>query len=140
MNENLYLTANKYNLLNFDLINILDPVYPLHKVQGHSTQRHCLIFSLKESKFAEFFIWRGSKFHIWLALYAIEYRPYLSVLGPISHEKVKCRILHQCFETANVPFIMSSEIPFRHLYTSVIREFKHRWCEEISLIKPRSSS
>ena len=88
MNENLYLTANKYNLLNFDLVNILDPVYPLHKVQGHSTQRHCLIFSLKESKFAEFFIWRGSKFHIWLALYAIEYRPFLSVLGPISHEKV----------------------------------------------------
>ena len=56
MNENLYLTANKYNLLNFDLVNILDPVYPLHKVQGHYTQRHCLIFSLKESKFAEFFI------------------------------------------------------------------------------------
>ena len=55
--------------------------YVLHKAQRHSTQRHCLVFSLKESKFAEFFIWLGSKFHIWFALYGIEFRPYLSILG-----------------------------------------------------------
>ena len=35
---------------------------------------------------------------------------------------------------------MSGEIPFRHLYTSVIREFKHRWCGEISLVKSRTHS
>ena len=27
---------------------------------------------------------------------------------------------------------MPGEIPFRHLYTSVIREFKHNWYGEIS--------
>ena len=26
---------------------------------------------------------------------------------------------------------MSGESPFRHLYTSVIREFKHRWCRDV---------
>ena len=33
--------------------------------------------SLKESKFAEFYISRRSKIHIWLVLYGIEFRPYL---------------------------------------------------------------
>ena len=61
--------------MKFKLINILDSVNVLQKVQGHSRQRHCLILNLKESKFAEFFISRG------IALYGIEFRPYLSVLG-----------------------------------------------------------
>ena len=51
----------------------------LHWVQGHSRQRHCLSFDLKEFKFAEFFISQGSKFHMWSALYGIEFGPYLSV-------------------------------------------------------------
>ena len=34
-------------------------------------------------------------------------------------------------------FIMSGEIPFRHLYTSFIREFKHRWYGEISKLPIR---
>ena len=35
--------------------------------------RYCLIFSLKESKFTEFFISRGIKFYIWLVLYGIAF-------------------------------------------------------------------
>ena len=30
--------------------------YVLHNAQGHSRERHCMIFNLKKSKFAEFFI------------------------------------------------------------------------------------
>ena len=37
--------------------------YVLHKIQGHSTQHHFLFFTLIESKLADFFISRGSKFH-----------------------------------------------------------------------------
>ena len=65
MNENFYLKPNKY------IANKLRPYkYPrfgkyfLHKIEGHSRQRHCLNFNLKESKLAEFFISRVSKFHI----------------------------------------------------------------------------
>ena len=30
-----------------------------------------------------------------------------------------------CTETSSTLFIISDESPFRHLYTSIIREFKH---------------
>ena len=47
--------------------------YVLQKVKGLSRQRYCLIFDLKESKFAEALILWGSKFHICLALCGIEF-------------------------------------------------------------------
>ena len=38
-------------------------------------------------------------------------------------------------ETVNTSFIVPGEIPFRHSYTSVIKEFKHCWRGDISSVK-----
>ena len=118
--------------MKFKLINILDSVNALQKVQGHSRQRHCLILNLKESKFAEFFISRG------IALYGIEFRPYLSVLGRSVTKRLQCRVLHRCFETGCTSFIMSGESPFRIFNPSLENVSAIR--EEISLVKSRSCS
>ena len=53
------LTSNRYKIATNKIRPYKYPrfgKYVLHKVQGCSRQRHCLIFNVKESKIAEFFI------------------------------------------------------------------------------------
>ena len=128
MNENLYLTSTDTKQ---QLANEIQTYkyrrfckYILQKVQGHSRQRHCLILNLKESKFAQFFISRG------IALYGIEFRPYLSVLGRSVTKRLQCRVLYRCFETGSTSFMMSGESPFRIFNPSL--ENVSAICAEIS--------
>ena len=61
MNENLSLPSDKYKVATSLANKIRRYKYPrfgkyvLHKVQVHSSERHCLVCDLKESKCSEVF-------------------------------------------------------------------------------------
>ena len=109
----------------------------------------CFFYSYKLLKIGKNrYIWKWARlFSLGLkklseraAKYTAEFRPYLSVLNQSATKRLQCRVLYWWFVTGSVSFIVLGEIPFSYLNTSAIREFKHRWCEEILLVKSRGSS